>query len=231
MAEQRILIIVPTRSRPHSVSPIVEAWLDTEAYEHADLLFAVDRDDPELDAYLAHAHEDIALFAVHNRRRMMVPKLNRTAVKLAREPYMAVGYAGDDHLPRTIGWAKRYWEELQLLGTGIVYGDDLLQHERLPTQWAMTSDIVHTLGAMVPAPVEHLYCDNAILDLGIHANCIRYLPDVIIEHMHPAVGKAPEDDGYRTVNSDTQIHRDRTAWEAWRTTDLPAQANAIRALR
>lgn len=232
MAEGRMLVIVPTRGRPHSVLPIIEAWLDTEAYGYADLLFAVDRDDPELNAYLQHAHPEVALFAVHTARRMMVPKLNRTAVKeLAREPYYAVGFAGDDHIPRTTGWAKRYHEELQDLGTGIVYGDDLLQGEKLPTQWVMTSDIVHALGRMVPAGVEHLYCDNAILNLGQGAGCIRYLPDVVIEHMHPAVGKAPEDDGYRTVNCDEQIQRDRAAYDAWVRHDLLAHVDAVRALR
>ncbi|WP_037684635.1 hypothetical protein, partial [Streptomyces griseus] len=105
---------------------------------------------------------------------------------------------------RTVGWAGRYVDELRQLGTGIVYGDDGYQGERLPTQWAMTADVVGALGRMVPAPVEHLYCDNSVLDLGRAAGCIRYLPDVLVEHMHPVAGKAADDDQYRRVNSSAQ---------------------------
>jgi hypothetical protein len=160
----------------------------------------------------------------------MVPKLNRVATLHAPDWY-AVGFAGDDHVPRTHGWARRYLEELRSLGTGIVYGDDGIQGEALPTQWAMTADIVRTLGRMVPADVEHLYCDNAIMRLGAEANCLRYLPDVLIEHMHAFAGKAVADAGYRRVNHPEQYRRDGEAFHLWERRVLPGQAALVRALR
>lgn len=232
-----LLVIVPSRGRPQSVGHVVEAWQHTGAYEHADLLFAVDADDPHLDGYYAQDLPDagrtlVKLFTV-NRWMPMVDKLNLLArqAATAEDPYFALGFAGDDHLPRTPGWAKRYLDELRAMGTGIVYGDDLLQGERLPTQWAMTSDIVRALGRMVPAPVGHMYSDNSVRVLGMGAGCLRYLPDVVVEHVHPLAGKAAWDDGYRAVNADGQYVRDRAAYQRWVLGPLAADVAAVRALK
>jgi hypothetical protein len=230
-----LVTIVPTRSRPESVERVVAAWQATGAFdEGAELLFVVDRDDPRHDDYRA---------ALINRRegvstlyadvwRPLVPKLNRTAVSLAIGRYAyALGFAGDDHLPRTEGWVGRYVAELRARGTGIVFCDDGYQHDNIPTQWAMTSDIVRELGRMVPAPVDHLYCDNAVRDLGLGAGCLSYLDDVMIEHMHPVAGKAPTDDQYERVNGSEQYRSDRSAYRAWsRNGRQLADVKAVRAL-
>jgi hypothetical protein len=104
---------------------------------------------------------------------------------------------------------------LRELGTGIVYGNDLYQGEALPTAPAMTADIVRTLGFMAPPTLRHLYCDNFWLDLGKAAECLRYLPNVVIEHMHPAAGKAQWDEGYRRANAPAQYQRDGDAYREY----------------
>lgn len=233
-----LLIVVPTRGRPHAINRVVEAWNATGGWEDAELRFVVDEDDPTLDQY-REAFKDAPLpdpsqrgpvhLVVADRWRPLVPKLNLAAATWAPE-YFAVGFAGDDHLPRTPGWARRYIEVLRARGTGIVYGNDLIQGPRLPTQWAMTSNIIHTLGRMVPADVEHLYCDNAVLALGQTAGCITYLPNVLVEHTHPLAGTAPDDDGYARVNAPGQYTADRERFHQWADTQLEADAAAIRAL-
>jgi hypothetical protein len=230
-----LLVIVPSRGRPDSVHRVVQAWTDTDAWRDAELTFVADEDDPRVDAYREAfaavplpdpATRGPARLVTADVWRPLVPKLNLAANTWAGE-HFAVGFAGDDHLPRTPGWAGKYLTALRELGTGIVYGDDGLQGERLPTQWAMTSDIVRTLGAMVPAPVEHLYCDNAIKDLGEAAGFLRYLPDVLIEHMHPMARKAKVDDGYRLVNAPSQYRKDRAAYQRWRAEQLPNDVKTL----
>ncbi|HEU4542579.1 MAG TPA: hypothetical protein VFR23_15740 [Jiangellaceae bacterium] len=234
-----LLVIVPTRGRPQSVARIVQAWTETDAWQHAELTFVADEDDPTVEAY-KEAFATVALPDPATRGparlvtadvwRPLVPKLNLAAVTWAEE-HFALGFAGDDHLPRTAGWAKRYLDELCEMGTGIVYGNDLYQGDRLPTQWAMTSDIVRALGRMVPADVEHMYCDNSILALGGAAGCIRYLPDVVVEHMHPIAGKAQMDDGYQRVNSARQYASDRVAFLRYGVEQLRADVEAVKTLR
>ncbi len=231
-----LLIIVPTRGRPASLQRVVAAWDATGAFEVAHLLFAVDADDPALAEYgraFDGAPTDRIGMLVDEKWRPMVHKLDAAARSTA-DQYRAVGFAGDDHIPRTHGWAKRYLSALDELGVGIVYGADGMragQRWPLPTQWAMSSQIVGALGRMVPAPVDHLYCDNAIRDLGQAADCLQHLPDVMIEHMHPAAGKAEMDDGYRRVNSNLQYVDDRARYRRWRDHQLTRDAEMIRALR
>lgn len=228
-----LLVIVPSKGRPHAVAQMVRSWLDTDAYEHARLVFAIDADDPTypryFDAELPQAADTLVYFQTLSAWRPMVPKLNECArlAALADDRFPMIAFMGDDHRPRSKGWAARYIGELRRLGTGIVYGDDRVQGEKLPTQWAMTSDIVTVLGRMVPADVEHLYCDNSILDLGQAIDRISYLPDVVIEHCHPVAGRGAWDAGYQRVNSREQYARDHAAYRAWRQQGLRLDAARI----
>jgi hypothetical protein len=242
----QLLVIVPTRSRPHNILPVVEAWLETDAFDTADLLFGIDYDDPARDEYLYQLHraqEEVgdeaptARLRIHQspRHEQLVPKLNSISglhAGLPGSPF-AVGFAGDDHRPRTRGWAGVMLGTLREMRTGIVYPDDGYQGENIPTSWVMTADIARILGGrQVPAPVEHLFCDNAVRDLGRAAGCLQYLPEVLVEHMHPNApgGKAPSDEQYERVNAKPQWRADRRTYREWRAHDLPRQAAEISAL-
>jgi hypothetical protein len=238
-----LLVIVPTRSRPQNVVPLVESWLETDAFDTADLLFVIDRDDPAHSEYqyrLDRAAEEVNAeiagprlrFHLIPRHEQLVPKLNGVATLYAKLPGapFALGFAGDDHRPRTRGWAGTMLGELREMGTGIVYPDDGYQGENIPTSWAMTVDIVRALDAMVPAPVEHLFCDNAVRDLGRAAGCLRYLPSVLVEHLHPVAGKAESDAQYERVNARPQWKADRRTYREWKMRDLPRQAATLQTL-
>ena len=234
-----LAIIVPTRGRPGNIRKVISAWDFTNAWDVADLILAVDVDDPEyqgyVDLYEEHRHPDTGeqLFSVHYQARWvpMVQKLNDTAQELA-PAYFAVGFAGDDHLPQTIDWAKRYLTILHEMGTGMVYGDDGYQGRKLSTEWAVTSDVIRALGRMVPAPVEHMYCDNSMMDLFNGAGALRHLPEIRIEHFNPyAGGKAPMDAQYKRVNHRDQYSKDGKAYQRWRSSGMVTDINKVRALR
>lgn len=226
-----LLVIVPSRSRPQNVARLTAAWGDTGAWGVADLLIAVDTDDPALPGYMALELPEGARLTVADIWRPMVHKLNLEATREMGR-YFALGFMGDDHVPLTAGWATRYLDTLRELGSGIVYCRDDYQNEKLPTQWSLTSDIVKALGGrMTPANVEHLYCDNAILDLGRRADCIRYLDDVTIQHRHYINQLAERDDQYLRVNSSEQYGKDRPAYRRWMRFDWQRDAATVRALR
>ncbi|WP_328313101.1 hypothetical protein OG432_24480 [Streptomyces sp. NBC_00442] len=225
-----LLVIIPTRNRPQAIPEIMTAWDATGAT--AGVLFAVDTDDPQLARYEAHAtayEADGRLRFVFGERERLVGTLNRQAVKAA-SAYRFLGFMGDDHRPRTAGWDARIRECLSG-GPGIVYGNDLLQGELMPTAVAMTSDIVTTLGYMAPPQFVHLCVDLVWKDWGVGMQRITYLDDMVIEHLHPAAGKAQLDAGYEECNSSEQVTADATAYYAYKDDGaLTADLEKLRAL-
>jgi hypothetical protein len=210
-----LTVIVPSRGRPGALEEMAHAFEETVQGDGVHLLFAVDADDPELSEYRhAAKRAGLHLYVSENPERSMVACLNRAArdaVAFGHFPY-AIGFMGDDHRPRTVGWDTAYLNALRQLGSGIVYGDDLVQGERLPTQCAMTADVVRALGWMAPPGLRHMYVDNFWRDLGIQAGCLRYMRDVVVEHLHPVAGTAETDAGYERVNAPEVYDADRAAY-------------------
>ncbi|MGW9401472.1 hypothetical protein [Streptomyces sp. NPDC055642] len=212
-----LLVIIPTRARPQAVPELVAAWDDTGAT--ADLLFAVDTDDPELAAYKKHAATlkgDPRFRFTFGKRRRLVGTLNQQAVKHGPK-YRFLAFMGDDHRPRpaAMAWDARIRECLSG-GPGIVYGNDLIQGEKMATAVAMTSDIVSTLGYMAPPAMVHLCVDLCWVDWGRGMQRITYLDDMVIEHLHPAASKAELDAVYKECNSEQQVTADTTAYHEYR---------------
>ncbi|MFK0182317.1 hypothetical protein ACIQVR_40905 [Streptomyces xanthochromogenes] len=209
-----LLVIIPTRNRPQAIPEIVTAWDATGAT--ADVLFAVDLDDPQLAGYEAHAaayQDDPRVRFVFGERERLVGTLNRQAVQAA-SAYRFLAFMGDDHRPRSAGWDERFRICLSG-GPGIVYGNDLLQGELMPTAVAMTSDIVTTLGFMAPPTLVHLCVDLVWKDWGNGMQRITYLDDLIVEHLHPAAQKAELDEGYEDANSPERVSGDSAAYYAY----------------
>lgn len=211
-----LLAIIPSRNRPDTVSEIAAAfWATCTAATR--IVFAVDSDDPKLGAYVTATFEAPGTSLWINRgKKTMVEALNGCVADFLDvwdPPLKAFAFMGDDHRPRTNGWDTAYVDALVEMGTGIVYGNDLLQGESIPTQVAMTPNIPRVLGYMAPPSLRHLYVDNYWKQLGQGADCLRYLPDVIVEHMHPYAGKAAWDEGHMRVNARPMYDHDRAVFE------------------
>lgn len=225
--------IVPTRGRPQAAADLITAFRRT-CEADTRLVFAVDGDDPQLDAYLDLLEDptpgQVSVY-VGPPQSTMVRALNAAALHHAPGTF-ALAFMGDDHRPRTYGWDSFYIHALhQMGGTGMVYGNDLLQGGNLPTQIAMTADIVLALGHMAPPTLTHLFVDNYWKALGESAHRLAYLPDVVIEHLHPFAGKAQMDEGYHRVNAPTMYQRDSIEYAEYAKQQLPADIAKIKALR
>jgi hypothetical protein len=195
----KMCVVVPSRGRPENADRLAKAFIDTNT--EADLYFIVDNDDPRWVEYTNH--DRYKVLPADNKTGGCAASLNTGAVMLLdilRFPlYDYFVFMGDDHLPRTKGWDKAFMEALAH-NTGIVYGDDLLQGANLPTAFGMSRDLVDELRGMTFPGCIHLFFDNFVKQLGLDLNYLKYLPDVIIEHLHPVAGKAEMDEGYARVN-------------------------------
>lgn len=222
-------VIVPTRGRPKNVRRLIEAWLKTKA--EATLWFGFDDDDETLD--LAMQTAVIGEFGVDVRISDPLPRtnmngtLNALALRAAVE-YDIVGFMGDDHCPRTRHWDKTIASHM-VGGPSIVYGNDLMQGPLLATAVFMTSDIIRTLGYMAPPQMKHLFLDNSWMAWGQGTERISYLPEVVIEHMHPQAGKAEWDEGHIRVNAGEMWEHDAAAYADY--VDTGRQADDIEKIK
>jgi hypothetical protein len=142
----------------------------------------------------------------------------------------AIGFMGDDHRPRTPGWDANYLNELNRMGTGFVYGNDLFQYDAMPTQVAFTSDIAAALGYMCPPGFRHLCVDVVWREWGRAISRLTYLPETIIEHMHYLAGKAREDRNYRAVNSVMMAEHDGGYYREYMESEYYSDVDKLKAL-
>lgn len=219
-----LLTLVPTRNRVENALGLLDVWYKTSTEDSSGLLFVVGTEDPRLEEYRRKIPKE-HLFVFPDRG--LVKALNYVA-PLYVEAYDAIGFMGDDHRPRTTGWDLRYLAALRELRSGYVYGNDLLMGERLPTQVAISSSIIKTLGFFGPPGFWHLYVDNTWRDMGTSLDRITYLDNVIIEHMHPAAGKAEFDSGYKHVNSRMMVKHDEQEYKRWKRVDFPKELELVK---
>jgi hypothetical protein len=195
--KKEILIIVPSRSgnsvRYPNVDRFIENWqLNSEGF--SDLCVALDDDDDS-----KYPRRDGVIYEINSRIRM-IPTLNQIAMKY-KDQYKYIAFFGDDHVIRT-KWESDFIEFfVSNNGVGIAYGNDLLQGQQLPTAVCLTSNIVDSLGYMVPNNLIHMYADNFWRDLGRRLGIIKYFDRVIFEHLHPDNGKADKDGQYDEARS------------------------------
>jgi hypothetical protein len=220
----KMLVIVPSRGRPDNVVRLEAMRSATSVVkDNVDFLYVVDDDDPAVMRYVGL---DLPQLAVIHRQRLG-PTLNMMAALNAGQ-YDALGFMGDDHLPRTIGWDASVLGILDSAHPRVVYGNDLLQGANLPTAVFMQSKIVQALGYMVPPGMVHLYLDNFWKELGERLDGLVYLDHIVIEHIHPANGKAEMDQTYREANATEVDTADRSFWLNYRQAEKDGLADAIR---
>ena len=248
-----LVVIIPTRGRPGAVGELISSFQEA-CREDTFLAFVVDESDPLKEAYGDAVRDSLYSAGEANGYRTwervspvragvlltpavnMVDAMNKAAQYILNpeihrvKPVKAIAFMGDDHRPRTPGWDTAY---LEALGArpGFVYGDDLYQGKKIPTQVAISASVVRALGHMAPDVLTHLYVDDYWKTLGTEAGCLTYLPDVVVEHLHPAAGKAGWDEGYRRVNDPGMYARDEKAiveyWKEHRSRDVERVKFAI----
>lgn len=203
-----LVVLCPTRSRPDNAAACHRSFLDTRHATDSELIFVLDEDD-DLDGYSGLPQIVVA----SSGRRGMTDPLN-TALSQVWEKHDIVGFVGDDHRFRTSGWDIIFADQLRASGPGLIYANDLARAD-IPTQVFGSSIIWQALGWMALPPCRHLYLDNAWSFVGEGIERFYYFPDVVIEHMHPTMGKSEWDEQYRQLNASATYQEDGAAFQEW----------------
>src|SRR6266566_2395256 len=220
-----LMVLCPTRGRPDKAREAYQSFLVNSASGHSKMVFVLDEDEERLTDYQHLPH-----ILVPRGRPGMTDALN-AAIEKFWDGYQVIGFIGDDHRFRTHGWDTRFEDHLTRVGGGFAYGNDgNWQYGEIPTQIFISSSILRALGWMALPAAQHLYLDNTWRVLGEGAHCLYYFPDVLIELMHPAFGKAQWDEGYRLVNAQEMYSHDGQAFDAWLKSGAEDDISKVRAV-
>ena len=213
---------MPTRQRPWAMLEGAASILRSmSAYTYADLLIAVDRDDP-LRLELTGPH---VRTVVMEQRLPMLHIVNRAIMPLLNE-YDVFGFTGDDIRYQTKDWDITVWNLLKH-NFGIVYGDDGIQHERLPTHPWFSAALVRAVGYVCPPCLEHFFFDDYLRALGRGAGILYYRSDLVTRHLHHSIGGSPNDAVY--AEGEAKFISDKAAFAGYLKTGLASDLQKISA--
>jgi len=221
--KDNIIVLCPSRGRPESARAVLDSFYATRALPDTELRIVVDKDDPSMGGY-----DMYEATVIEPQGKGMGLALNRAFKDVV--PYYGIyGFIGDDHRFRTKGWDEKIAEALET--PGIAYAFDGVRPD-LPTQWFVSAPIAEALGWLSLPECAHFYLDDAWRELGNAAGCLRYLPDVLIEHLHYSYNKSPIDDTYKRSIEIWVGGLDRVPYEEWRNgqgfiTDLETVKGAL----
>ena len=233
-----IAVVIPSRGRPQRAREAVLAARDSAIRADTSVVLVVDEDDPLLPEYrvmvdrlppprVGAEHRPLLVVLSGDETGCLVTATNTVSMRIARDdPATIIGNLGDDHLVRTFGWDRLITDALST--PGMAYGDDLIHGEHLPSAPFFSAVIPLALGWYMWPGCRHLYVDNIWRDVAEQAGVRRYLPELTIEHMHPAVGKAVWDEGYHRANDQPPTRRDHKAYEYWRARHMARDVRRVR---
>lgn len=197
-----ILVIIPSFGRPRSVPACIESFT-TNGNGMADYLVVERREEPGMQAAL-------------NSVAKAAEFLNQ---------YQIVAIINDDVRMRTKDWDKIVYAKLADK-TGMVYGRDGIQDQRLATQPFFSSHVATDIGLLAPPKPFRNLNDVFWWEIFQTIGRVEYVPEIFTEHLHVSVGKSPMDDTYRK-NFDT-FHGDNEWWSSFRVNQLPGIISKIK---
>lgn len=213
---------MPSRGRPVAQLQAIASILSTSS-GGVDVLVIVDADDPAaLVVNGAHVRTQ-----VNFRRQPMLHLLN-AAVMANLDNYAVFGFTGDDVRYETPGWDTCVWRELEH-EVGVVYGDDCVQGQNLPTHPWFSAGLAKALGYAVPPCLEHYYFDTFLKSLTAPLGALHWQPELVTRHCHHSVGGMPHDATYR--QNEFREGLDRVAFESYRTSGLFRDQDKLKAFR
>lgn len=149
----------------------------------------VDDDDPVLSKYGL----GVSCTMTTGPRRVLADTYNRLAT-MTDAPILFSG--ADDLIFRTPYWDEQVRARFAADPFCLVYGDDLFQGAQLCTHPFISHAAVDALGYFYPATGDVSLTDVWLMLMYRALGRLRYVPDVVIEHMHFLNGKAEYDETY-----------------------------------
>lgn len=198
-----ISLLLPTRGRPTLLQRLFESLANTTAdLSVLELVLYVDEDDTETRQI---SHPLLSLVKLIEPPGQKMGNMNRACYEASHGRHVML--MNDDVVFRTKGWDARVLEAFAPFPDEIalVYGNDLHRGKGVPTFPIVSRTVCDLIGGICPRDYLNVYIDVHLHDIfkklrRIGHDRLRYLDDVIFEHMHHEVGKSLRDRTYFKKN-------------------------------
>lgn len=182
-----ISILCPTRNRPENIKRLFNSAVST-ADEGIEFVFYIDEDDTKSESVL----DNLPVKSIKGKRIVLSQMWNECADMASGDIMM---HAGDDLVFKTTGWDTLVKEVFKQFPDGIafVYGRDGYSPDDFGTHGFLHKNWVTATGYFVPPYFSSDYNDTWLNDVAKRIGRHVFLPDLLIEHMHPICGKGEWD--------------------------------------
>jgi glycosyltransferase involved in cell wall biosynthesis len=198
-----ISLLLPTRGRAALVRRLFESLIQTTADpQDVEIVLYADADDSESRDI---SHPSLSIVKVTGSPGQSMGKMNGACYEASHGRYVML--MNDDVIFRTVNWDRRVIESFKEFTDeiGLIYGNDLDQGRTVPTFPILSRTVCDVLGEVCPRSYQNLHIESHLLDIfkqlaKLGHDRIRYLDDVVFEHMHYVIGKAACDSTYNKRN-------------------------------
>jgi glycosyl transferase/beta-hydroxylase protein BlmF len=205
-----------------------------------EILIYVDEDDPEKFNYLV-SHKNLTADPAVSRllnidllvdEPLTTPLINNILADRAQGDILMI--ANDDQVYVDKNWDVRIDEEAAKFPDDIycMWFNEGRYREKICTFPILSRKWVDTLGYIEPFLFEHFNCDLWTWQIGQMIDRLHYIPDILVEHLHPDTGKAAADETTERNLKGGRPERDKTIFtkfERYRVLDASLLKDVIEA--
>lgn len=213
-ASEVTAIFIPTLGRPDKLQRVADNIHKNTIAPHKIYFIVELGDEGSIRAALALGEAII----INEHEPCYAGAIN-TAYEKTTEPYFFTGADDLDFHP--------LWLETAILfarmGVGVVGTNDLGQipigGERDATHYLVSRQYIDEQSGRIDAPktvlypYQHNYTDKEFIEVAKSRGQYRYVPESVVEHLHPVWGKGQNDETYKkgvvTSNQDQQLYMQR----------------------
>lgn len=209
--EPSVAILIPVLGRPQRIAPLLRNIREATPEQHR-VYFAAS-DEPTVAAILRDEAESTLAYDSGETYPIRINAL----YERSREPLLFL--CGDDYWFHN-GWLPPLLAAMEDLGgSGVCVPNDL--HNPNGTCALVSREYVDSRSGCIDIPgvvvnpgYSHNYCDTELFETAAHRHSLRYVPDSVVEHLHPCAGKAETDATY--TKGLARLNYDRALYESRR---------------
>ena len=196
--------ILPSRSRPHNLSRLIDAWVRTGS--STPVVVCIDSDDPCREQYETMAIPD-RWHIVVGTRCPLSDIYNNTYVRRWNATWF--GFIADDVVPVTKDWDISLIKAAGNDGMAVPAGGETTGG---CPHFVLGGDLVRSVGWLSLPGLDRIYIDTVWGDIAKSRGVYREINDVRLEHHHFSNGKALLDKTYLKGNK----AQDKLIYNNWR---------------